>query len=304
MKSVWLEIKHSGCARHSKKQRVAATVAALIACSTLASQAYAAPPQRIVSLNVCTDQILVDLVPRARIAGVTHLAADPTISAAPDKLAGLPITHGGAEDVLARNPDLVIAGAFTTPATVDLLRRLGRRVLVVPLPQDVAGVRAVITEIAAAVGEVDAGAALVANFDARLARVRAQSAANAARPVALVYQVNNYVAGAGTLVDEALHIAGFRNGGGAVHRVVSGQTSLEAIITAPPDLLVLATRPDVYATSVGDNLRHPALRNLMQRLPNMVLPWPLWLCGTHHIATAIEQLAEARARLQQKRQTP
>ena len=271
----------------------------------ITAPAYALPPQRIVSLNVCTDQILVDLVPRERIAAVTHLAADAAISAAPGKLAGLPVSHGGAEDVLARNPDLIIAGAYTTPATVDLLRRLGRRVVVVPLPQDVAGVRAVIAEMAEAVEEVGTGKALVADLDARLALVRSRVARQDAHPTALVYQINNYVAGRGTLVDEALQIAGLKNGGGGVRTFASGQTSLEAIISAPPDLIVLATRPDAYATTVGDNLRHPALQRLLQRLPNLVLPWPLWLCGTQHIATAIETLAEARdALLRMTQRTP
>ena len=34
------------------------------------------PPQRIVSLNLCVDQILVDLVALGRIAALSHLAAD------------------------------------------------------------------------------------------------------------------------------------------------------------------------------------------------------------------------------------
>ena len=278
------------------------TMLAMVAMLALfIAPAHAAPPQRIVSLNLCTDQILVDLVARERIAAVTHLAADATVSAAPEKLAGLAVTRGAAEDVLARDPDLIIAGAYTTPATVDLLRRLGRRVVVVPLPDTVAGVRALIGEIAAAVEAPVAGAELVAALDARIERVQAQAALNQQRPAALVYQVNNYVSGSGTLVDEALQIAGYRNAAAMTTKFANGKTDLESIVKAPPDVMVLATRPDAYATVVGDNLRHPALARLMQRVPSVVLPWPLWLCGTHHIATAIEQLAVARLAVLEKR---
>ena len=278
-----------------RRNRSSATLALI--CFAFASPAAAAPPQRIVSLNVCTDQILVDLVPRERIAAVTHLAVDPTISTAPEKFAQIPVSHGGAEDVLARDPDLVITGAYSTPATVDLLRRLGRRVVVVPFPQDIAGVRAVIAEIAAVVEAPEAGRALIAAFDAKIERIRNNSRATDGAPSALVYQINNYVAGRGTLIDEALEIAGFRNDAHAIRTFASGQTDLESIIAAPPDLMVLATAPDAYTTAVGDNLRHPALRQLMQRLPSVVLPWPLWLCGTQHIATAIERLSAARSAL-------
>src|SRR5262245_6215272 len=69
-------------------------------------------PRRIVSLDLCTDQLMLELAPREHIAAVTHLAADPTVSAIPDKARGLAITHGGAEDVLRLDPDLVLAGPY------------------------------------------------------------------------------------------------------------------------------------------------------------------------------------------------
>jgi iron complex transport system substrate-binding protein len=266
-----------------------------------AREAQAAPAQRIVSLNVCVDQILIDLVPRERIAAVTHLAADPLVSVAPEAFRGVRATHGTAEDVLARDPDLILAGAYTTPATVDLLRRLGRRVVVVPLPETLTGVRDVIGAIAEAAGVTEAGVALVGRMDARIAAVQALVARDAVRPTAVVYQVNNYVTGRHSLLDTAMEIAGFRNEGRELATFANGQTSLEQIVAKPPDVLVLATKPETYATVVADNLRHPALARVMARTPNLVLPWPLWLCGTQHIATAIEQLAQTRAALLARR---
>ncbi len=275
-------------------QRLLATALALGIGAAACGVAQAAPPRRIVSLNLCVDQILVDLVPEARIAAVTHLAADASVSAAPERFAQIASTRGAAEDVLARDPDLIIAGVYTTPATVDLLRRLGRRIVVVPLPDTFAGVRALIHMIADAVEEPEVGRSLVARMDERLSATRPQSAA---RPSALVYQVNNYVTGSGSLFDEALERAGLRNAGRDVTRLASGRTSLEFIVATPPDLIVLATQPDAYATVVGDNLRHPALAQRLAQTPNIVLPWALSLCGTHHIATAVETLAAARTSL-------
>ncbi len=51
----------------------------------------------------------------------------------PRRQGGIPITRGAAEDVLRYDPDLVLAGPFGVSATVSLLRRLGRNVVVVPL---------------------------------------------------------------------------------------------------------------------------------------------------------------------------
>jgi iron complex transport system substrate-binding protein len=249
-------------------------------------------PARIVSLNVCVDQILLDLVPRERIAAVTFLASDPLTVAYPERASGIPSTKGAAEDVLAHDPDLILAGAYSTPATVSLLRRVGRRVDVVSQPQTIDGVAALIRTVAAAVGEEARGDTLIATLSSRLDRVRAAVAGQRGiRPTAIVYQVNNYVSASGSLIDEAIAIAGFQNGAARFAFARNGQVSLEALLTAPPDLLILASGPTTYRTTLADNLRHPALSALATRVPTHVVPWPLWLCGTHHIADAVERLA-------------
>jgi iron complex transport system substrate-binding protein len=252
-------------------------------------------PSRIVSLNVCVDQILLDLVPHDRIAAVTHLARDPLTVAYPARAAGVPFTKGAAEDVLARDPDLIIASAYTTPATVSLLRRVGRRVEVVAQPQSVEGVAKLIRGMAVVVGEQARGEALIVAMSARLDRVRVATATRPGlRPSAIVYQVNNYVSASGSLIDEAMAIAGFDNGAARYAIARNGQVGLETLLTSPPDLLILASGPTTYRTAVSDNLRHPALGKLAQSVPTHVVPWPLWLCGTHHIADAVERLAAYR----------
>jgi iron complex transport system substrate-binding protein len=255
------------------------------------------PPQRIVSLNLCIDQILVDLVPASRIAAVTHLATDPAVSATPGKAIGLPVTHGAAEDVLNRNPDLVLAGIYSTPATVSLLRRLGLNVVSVDLPKSYAGVRAVVRQIADAVGERARGDTIIATFDRRLAAAEATQSLRHHKPTALVYQVNNYVSGRDTLVDAALETAGFRNGADALRTDQRGQVALETVLTTPPDVLILSAKPDDYRTVVADNLRHPLLAKAIPAHRMAVIPWSLWLCGTPAIADAVEQLVALRQSL-------
>lgn len=82
----------------------------------------AAKPQRIASLNVCTDQLVIALAERSRIATVTFLAPNPDTSFYYREAKGLPINRGAAEEVLALKPDLIVAGTYTTPATTALLK--------------------------------------------------------------------------------------------------------------------------------------------------------------------------------------
>ncbi len=144
-------------------------------------------PTRIVSLELCTDQLLIELVERERIAAVTHLAADPGNSAIPEKAKGIPVTRGAAEDVLRHDPDLVLAGPFGVAPTVDLLRRMQRNVVVVPQAADLDGVRAAVRAVAAAVGEEARGEAMVARFDRRLASL--PPAGPGPAPSAVIYEI-------------------------------------------------------------------------------------------------------------------
>jgi iron complex transport system substrate-binding protein len=257
-----------------------------------------ARPARIVSLDLCTDQLLVDLAAPSRIAAVTHLAADPAVSAIAQKARAIPATRGSAEDVLRLDPDLVLAGPFGVAGSVDLLRRLGRNVVVVPLAQDLDGVRASVRAVAGALGVPARGEALIAEFDHRLAALAAPAAFPA---TAVIYQIGGTVSGSGSLADAMLAAAGLRNMSAAYRLWRGGQVPLEVLFGSPPDLLVLASREDEYRTALADNLRHPLVRRLSEQGASIELPWRYWLCGTPHIADAIELLARARAGIEARR---
>lgn len=251
----------------------------------------AAPPERIVSLNLCTDQLLVDLVPRESIAAVSFLATDRSLSAHPDELKGLKQLRGTAEEVLALNPDLVIAGEYTTGPTVDLLKRLGVDVLVVPLAADFEGMKETIRLIAEKTGSSAKAEDLIRDFQRRLAGARSLVPG---RPTAIAYQVNSLTSGPESLLDAALDAAGYHNVARDLKLGPAGRLPLEKLITAPPDLIVLANAAGDFKTVLADNLRHPAFAELLQRRPSVHLPMPLWMCATPRIADAVEILASMK----------
>src|SRR5262249_30344500 len=156
-------------------------------------------PARIVSLDLCTDQLLVELVGRDRIAAVTHLAADAAVSAIPRKAQGIPLTHGAAEDGVRDDPGLILVGPVGVLPALGLLRRLNRNIVIVPLPSDLDGVRVAVRTVAAAVGEHSAGEAMITTFEQRIAPLA--HAGNEARPTALIYQVGGSVSGPGSLAE-------------------------------------------------------------------------------------------------------
>ena len=273
-----------------------------IAIGTLAALAFTAgaaplraadgPPRRIVSLNMCTDQLLLDLVEPERIAAISYLGTDATLSAYARELRPFKKLRGTAEEVLALEPDLIIAGEYTTGATVDLLRRVGQKVLIVPMATDFDGMRATVRQIAEAVGDVERGEKVLQTFDERL---RAARSTVQSRPTALAYQVGSFVSGPESLLDAAMTAAGYRNLARELKLGAGGRLPLEQLLTSPPDLLVLANAPDDFRTVLADNLRHPALQQAMSHRRSVHLPMPYWMCATPKIAEAVEILASMKA---------
>lgn len=275
---------------------VARVAIAIVAMIFLASQSRAAP-RRIVSLNLCTDEILLDLVPPDRIAAVSHLAADPLVSAVADRALSLPSTRGEAESVLALDPDLILAGTWTTPATLDLLERIGRRVVRVPSTSDLDGIRDAIRQVAAVVDEVEKGEALIRSFEADLEAARAGHRTGRPPPSALVYQVNGLSAGPGSLADTLIRAAGLTNHAETLGLGAGGALPLEVLAASPPDLVILSGPADEYRTVLAENLRHPALAAVLATHASVTIPWRLWLCGTHYAGKAVRRMADARRRL-------
>lgn len=258
------------------------------------------PPKRIVSMNLCTDVLLIDVVAPERIKGLSINATDPRISPVAQRAKHFTVVHDNAEEILALDPDLVITAEYTSAATVSLLQRLGRRVISIPMAQDIAGVRTAVGKVADAIGDVDAGKAVIAAFDKRIATVR-RTAPDGPAPTALIYQINALVSGPGTLEDEAMRIAGFRNLASELKLAPGGRVALETIVAHPPALLILSGPTDEYRTVVADALMHPALASVIRSRESLVLPWRQWICGSPYIADAIEALVAARQRIPSRR---
>jgi iron complex transport system substrate-binding protein len=277
---------------------LAALAAGVLAFVTDVLPAGAQPekPRRIVSLNLCIDQILLDLVPRDRIAGVSFLATDASMSLLAREALGLPSVRGSAEEVLALDPDLILAGEYSTAATVALLRRLGRRVEILPMAQSFEQIRDVVRRMGALTGDADRAASLIADFDARLREVKARAVvrSQAPPPRAVAMQVNSLASGEGSLVDEVLREAGFDNMARHTKLGPAGRMPLEKLIADPPEVIVRANSGNEFRTVLGDNLRHPAFVALEMARPSVRIPMNEWLCGTPRIAGAVERLAVAR----------
>ena len=239
----------------------------------LLAAAPAGAAERVVSLNLCTDQLLVLLAP-ARIAALSPLARDPALSVVAGVAAGLPWVRPDAEAVLALKPDLVLAGPYGAQTTLAALARRGVRIARTVMPESFAAIRAETLRFAALLGAEARGAALLAEMDAALAAIPVHPVQEV-----LALQARGYTAAAGSLADAVILAAGLRNAGSGA------RLALETIATHPPALLVTAAAPD-YPSLATDLLRHRVLAGIPRRT------WPpaLLACGGPWTAEAAASL--------------
>jgi iron complex transport system substrate-binding protein len=258
-------------------------------CASLA-QADGTPPQRVVSLNLCTDQVLLALLPRERIAMLSQLAADRTLSWAAARAEGIARFDGSVERIVQLDPDLVLTGSQASLSSAAVLKRLGYRVETIDMPETIAASLAFIEQTAELLGEAAAGVASSRDTARRLEAVRT---ATAGRPRALgvIYLPNGLSPGAGTLKDELLVLAGWRNL--ASERGIRGYGTLplEDLVSHAPQAVLFDAVDLEHASLAQQLLRHPALS---RHVPSRTVPTASWICGGPQIAEAAEALARLR----------
>lgn len=259
-----------------------------------AGAARAEAPGRVVSLNLCTDQLAMMLSAPGQLAAVSAIARDPRMSAMVEQARAHPVVHGGAEEVYLMRPDLVLAGTHTTRHTISMLQRLGVRVEEFAPATTFDDVRDNIRRLGGLLGREKAAERMLKAFDARLARLRAETGR---RPRAALYYANSYSAGARTLAGRILAVAGFANVAGEAGLNTGGTLPLEQLIMLAPELVVTGTRYP-GASRAEAVLDHPALRAFRDGRATTPLADADWVCGTPHLLEAVAELRAAREALQ------
>jgi iron complex transport system substrate-binding protein len=257
----------------------------LVAGSVCAQQT---PPQRVVSMNLCTDQFALMLAAPGQLVSVSHLSADPVTSPMAAEAAGHRLNHGSAEQIYLMAPDLVLAHTWTDPTAIAMLRRLGIPVIQIAGVQSLSDIPERLAEVGALLGRSETAQTLSRQFETDLAALPTLFEG----PIAALYGANGYTTGQGTLSHEMLTRAGFRNITAEIVPSATGRIALELLVMAAPDLILRAQR--YPGTSQAEAiLNHPALQALIAASAGHEIS-PDWACGTPRVVSALQSLVEAR----------
>ncbi|WP_213772178.1 ABC transporter substrate-binding protein [Bradyrhizobium sp. dw_78] len=263
-----------------------ATAALALSCMAL-SAARAEGLPRIVSMNACTDQLLIALADPGQILGISRFARDAWQS----RMGGDPRDYrvlSGAEEVLVLRPDIVVASLFDRRTTRELLKAKGFHLEEFGVPNSLDEVKDQIRRMEDIVGHPDRAAAEIARLDQALARAR--QAMSGKHYSVLPLQRRGWVTGSDSLLGSLLSEVGLSNAAGELGVTSGGYATLEAIVNARPDFIVVSEAGDHAPDEGSAFLLHPALERFYPASKRIVIPDRLAVCGGVLLADALDRL--------------
>ena len=261
---------------------------AIWASNAVAGRSTGHAPKRIVSVNLCADQLVLALADRNQIAGLTRNADDREMSAEATRAQGLPLLSSSAEHILAIDPDLVVGMPASRSMALAALKGHDYRTLNLKSADRLADIYDAIGETAAAVGHPERGRRMIAAMQRDLASLKKTGRGR----IAAYYQRRGYMTGTGTLVDDLMERMGLTNLAAKLGKPALAQVSLEEMVAARPDFLIVESATDKVTDQGSEMLHHPALRDI----PRISIPQAWTVCGSAAYVRAAHSMSAQIAR--------
>lgn len=260
----------------------------LVLVAVLCVPGVSAALPRVVSTNQCADMLALRLAAPEQLLSVSSKSRDPQLSSMAGEAQRVPVNHASSEEIIALHPDLVLASRrWQSHNQAELLRQHGIEVVVVPYPTTWAQIFASTRLVAAKLGRVEEGEALLADVQARLDRLKQHP-----RPLRALYlRPNGGSAGRDTYVDTVFQAVGVINHQAALGRSGWGRFNLEDLVRQPPDVFVSADMPIDRGYAKSAFSRHPFLQQLTATRPVLQVEGNRWGCSDWQLIFSAERLA-------------
>lgn len=238
---------------------------------------------RVVSLNPCTDAVLAEIADPGQLLAISHYSQDPGgTSMDLARARSMRATGGTVEEVLALDPDVVVASSFLSPASRSAFERLGVRVETFGIATSVEDSTAQVRRLGAIVGKAQQAERLAGDIEQAVEDAAPEDGRD---PDVVLWQPGGIVAGEQALVADLMRRTGFASLSEKRGLGQADYLSLERVLSDPPEILLVAGQERMQ--------QHPALERLtgMRRVhfdPSLLY------CGGPSIIHAARRLAEIR----------
>lgn len=270
---------------------MARAIIILISCGLLP---VARPAPSVVSINLCTDQLLLNVAEAEQILSLSWLATDADESMLADAASHYDRNFGTAEEIIRLAPDVVIAGRYSNPYTKALLRRLGFTVVEIDPARSIADIENNLRQIGTAIDALAAADAAIATMRAHIERLRTQR--DQQQPTsAIVIRPGGYTIERESIAGELLTLAGISDRALSMGLDNWGSLTVETLLRADPQMLVISDYKLETASLANTWYAHPAIADMMRERHSVLLPVSYWACGAPQSINGAEILLDTLA---------
>lgn len=263
----------------------------VLMCAALMSPAGSAfaAPQKVVSLNLCTDQLALSMLTPAQLKGVSFNAADPALSLVAGVAVEYPQLKGSMEEMASIQPDMVLLGKGQNPQLQRWLKDKSIPFIALPHANSIEQVQQQVAEVAAALGHED----YALNLRARQNVVIGQSKLPQRNMRVAMYYPRGFTDGRGTLIHELISRMGGRNVAAEQGEKGMKYLSLEELVAKQPDVLIIPLYEYDVISQAEKLSQHPALKGMKAHvvpLPGQYLTCPH--LGLEAVANTISMMVK------------
>ena len=201
---------------------------------TLIKQAHASDKPRIVSMNLCTDQLVLLLADPEQILSLSYLSHDNRSSVYADQAQQFPTNKGLAEEVYILKPDITVTGTYSNWTASFMLETLGMRVERFEPAYQFDDIKTNISMMGTLLDQSGKADAIIAAFDNRLSSLKRD---NEQRPRAALYAAKGYTSKL-SLAHHILEAAGLQNIGAELGYDYGAKLAIESLLMTEPDIII------------------------------------------------------------------
>lgn len=258
-------------------------------------------PQRIASLSISTDEILLELAGTERIVAISRLADDPGVSNIVKEAKKIPnrVQGNSMEVLLTFKPDLVIIPDFHPPEMIRSVKELGMKVYVYKTPSTIAGVKQSIRQLAAVTDEKKQGEVIIAKMESKIQKVqqRLQSVPPAMRKRVIQMSSDGVFYAPENSFGDVCRNAGVTDATLELHYPDAMEITQEKILELNPDIIFVPAwdydgkhEPVAERNSILNNPSYQGLKAVRDKKVYNI-SGALVLTVSQYIADAVEEVA-------------
>ncbi|MDL2280616.1 ABC transporter substrate-binding protein [Selenomonadales bacterium OttesenSCG-928-I06] len=202
------------------------------------------PPVRIVSLTLCSDEILLELVSKDRIVAFTNLSKDAGISnIVEESKAVFKLPNQNAETIISLKPDIIIAADWHSQDLIKILEEIGLNVYVYKTPDTIEEVKGLIIDLSQAVDSLAKGKELVRDMELRLSNCqnKVKDIPVKERKTIIALSPMGCYGGTGSMLDDIYKNSFVINGASLLGISKDGYLSKEQLVSVNPDVIMIST---------------------------------------------------------------